>query len=294
MQVSGSTPKRSHDDAFAALDRLTHQRPHAALAVQLALAVRDDNLGAALGGVQRLAQHLERRAHVVGAGALDPLDADALDGLDDRVIALAVLVGSAGREDVLAAGRRRIAVVDDDGEVVVLVEDRVTDAAGEAVMPEAAVAHDGDRALAAVGTERRGSRSAQPVAHDAVAHVEGRQRRERMAADVRADVQRTELPSAGSSSQRKMAAPGNRCTNRTGAPAPGLRAWLRSRQRRPPCGWQAPRPRRAAAAPTAPGRRRFPCADDPRCIHRTPAGPPCPGCACSGPGGAASGWRPAR
>ena len=47
--------------------------------------------------------------------------------------------------------------------------------------------------LPPVGAEGGSAGGAQPVAHDAVAHVERRQRRERVAADVGADVQRPGL-----------------------------------------------------------------------------------------------------
>ena len=91
--------------------------------------------------------------------------------------------------NVLAARCRGIAVVDDHRHIVVAIEYRVADAAGQTVVPETAVAHDGHGALPAVGAERGRPGRPQAIAHDAVAHVEGRQRCERMAADVGADMQ---------------------------------------------------------------------------------------------------------
>ena len=63
----------------------------------------------------------------------------------------------------------------------------------EPVVPEAAVAHHRDRALAAVGVERGGAGAAEAVAHGGVADVERRQDREQVAADVAAHVMRAEL-----------------------------------------------------------------------------------------------------
>ena len=63
------------------------------------------------------------------------------------------------RDDLLRAGRRRVAVLQDHQHRVVAVEQRRLHAGEEAVVPEAAVAHDGERApLAASATRRRGSR----------------------------------------------------------------------------------------------------------------------------------------
>ena len=95
--------------------------------------------------------------------------------------------------DVLAAGRGRIAVVDDDQDVVALVEHGVADAAGQPVMPEAAVAHHRDGALAGLHVERRGAGGAEAVAHRGGADVERREDREQVAADVGADVMRAEF-----------------------------------------------------------------------------------------------------
>src|SRR6185312_1595445 len=88
----------------------------------------------------------------------------------------------------------RVVVVDDDGYIVVTIEYGIADAARQAVVPKAAVPHDGDGPPLAFVVERRGAGRPEPIAHDAVAHVEGRQRREGMAADVGADVQRADLP----------------------------------------------------------------------------------------------------
>ena len=82
-----------------------------------------------------------------------PIIPIALDG----VAGAARGVSGLGRQDVLSAGGRGVAVVDDDRQVVGAVEHRVGDAAGQPVVPEAAVAHDADRALAAGAVERRGT-----------------------------------------------------------------------------------------------------------------------------------------
>ena len=107
-------------------------------------------LGPRKSRAQRLAQHFERPAHVVGVRPPDPLDTDAFYRVDDRVVALAMHVRRARGRNVLATGRGGVAVVDDHGQVVVLVEHRIADAARQPVVPEAAVTHDGDRTFAAL------------------------------------------------------------------------------------------------------------------------------------------------
>ena len=60
-------------------------------------------------------------------------------------------------------------------------------------MPEAAIAHHRDRPAIEIGGYRGGARERHAVAEDRVAHAERRHGRERVAADVGADVGRTEL-----------------------------------------------------------------------------------------------------
>src|SRR5690606_26028501 len=101
---------------------------------------------------------------------------------------------SPGREDVLPASGGGIAVVDDDGDAVVLVEYGVADARGQTVVPEAAVAHHADRTPRPGDIESRRAGRAQTVAHSGVADIERRQAGEDMAADVAGHMQRPQLP----------------------------------------------------------------------------------------------------
>ena len=100
--------------------------------------------------------------------------------------------------DVLPAGRGRIEIVDDHDDAVVLVVDGVADAGGQAVVPEAAVAHDRDRLLVGLDVEGRGRRRSEAVAHRSAADIERRQDREQMAADVAGDVMLARVPAATS------------------------------------------------------------------------------------------------
>ena len=144
---------------------------------------------------QRLLQRVLHLRHAVGArDGLDPLHAHAAHGALDRMLRRADRVLGPRGQDVLPAGGRGVAVVHDQQHVVGAVEHRVAHAAGEPVVPEAAVAHDADGALAGLGgVERRGTGPAQAVAHGRGADVEGRQDREQVTADVAADVMRSEL-----------------------------------------------------------------------------------------------------
>ncbi len=174
-------------DAFAALNRLRHQRALAALLVQHAFRLRHDDLGAFLLGGQRLAQGVAHLPDIVGVrDGAHPLDADAAHRLLDRIVGRADLVVGVRRQHVLPAGRRGVAVVDDDMDVVRLVEHRVADRGGEPVVPEAAIAEECDRALVGLRVERGGARAAEAVAHGGRADVERRQDREQVAADVAA------------------------------------------------------------------------------------------------------------
>src|SRR5690606_24835992 len=131
---------------------------------------------------------------VVGApDRPDPLDADAAHRVLDLVSGTAGAVLGARRRNVLAAGRRGVVVLDHDGDVVALVEHGIGDAAGEPVVPETAVAHDADRALASGHVQRAGRGRAEAVAHRRVPDVERRPDREQVAADVGADVVLAEL-----------------------------------------------------------------------------------------------------
>ncbi len=80
---------------------------------------------------------------------------------------------------------RGVTVVDNDQDVVALVEDSVADATGEAVVPETAVAHEADGALAGFfRVESGGAGPTEAVSHRGSTDVERRQRGKQMAADV--------------------------------------------------------------------------------------------------------------
>ncbi len=93
----------------------------------------------------------------------------------------------------LPAGRGGIAVVDDDGEIIVAIEHRVADAAGQSIVPEPAVTHHRDGPLAGAAPEGRGARGAESISHRRVADVERRQDRKQVAADIGADVMLAQL-----------------------------------------------------------------------------------------------------
>src|SRR6185503_1484277 len=175
-------------------DPLTQLRRNPPLPVELAFALRDQHLRAGLGGRERLAQRAERGLHVVGMHAPHPGHADTADRLLDWITHLPFRNVGPGGEDVLAAGRRRVAIVDDDGETVVAVEHGVADAAREAVVPEPAIAHQRHRPGAGRAIlECSRTRGAEPVTHDAGAEIERRERRKGVATDVGADVHGTAL-----------------------------------------------------------------------------------------------------
>jgi len=185
-------------DPLARGRRLAHQRLLAALFVEHALALRDQHLGTRLAGGQRLFQGIAHAGDVIGAAdGANPFHTHAAHRRLDGVSGAARGVLRRRGQDVLPAGGRGVAVVDDDGEVVAAVEHRVRDAAGEPVVPEAAVPHhaDGPFALRRAGrrVERRRAGRAQAVAHGRVPEIERRQDGEQVAADVGAHVVRPQL-----------------------------------------------------------------------------------------------------
>src|SRR4029077_5507242 len=120
--------------------------------------------------------------------------ADAAYGICDGHFRGTDGIGGVGGEDVLATGGGGVAVVNNDEDAIGTVEDGVADAAGEAVVPESAVAHDADGALLGlVSIERGGAGPAEAVAHGGGADVEWRQDGKQVAADVGAHVVRSEL-----------------------------------------------------------------------------------------------------
>ena len=173
------------DDALAIPDCLGDLRLQPTLLVQHAFRGCHDHFRAVRPGGQRLLEHVAHASDVICAIDLpNPRGADPFHGTDDGVVGLAVLVLSAGGRDVLPAGRRRIEVVDDQEHSVVFVEDGVADAAGQAVVPEAAVAHDGDRPFVRLHVESRGGGRAEAEAHGRRPDVEGRQDGEQVTSDV--------------------------------------------------------------------------------------------------------------
>ena len=180
-------------DALAARELAGVLGAHAALAGQLAFAVGDDDFQAALGGLHRLLQRRHHLGDAVGAHGAQPFHAHHAQRLLDVDAGRRAVAAGGARRDVLLAGGRGVAVLHHDQHAVAFVEQIGGDAGDQPVMPEAAVAHDGDRALLHVGPDRGGAGERHAIAEDGIAHRERREGRERMAADVGRDVRRAEL-----------------------------------------------------------------------------------------------------
>ena len=105
--------------ALAVVDRLRRNGLFAALLVEHAFRRGDDDLRPLLRGGQRLLQRVAHLADIIGAVDLaHPVDADAAHRFSIGCLVAATLVVGARGEDVLAAGRRRIEIVDDDDDAV--------------------------------------------------------------------------------------------------------------------------------------------------------------------------------
>src|SRR5215468_1710924 len=137
--------------ALAALEPLGILGPHPALADELALAVRDNHLEAALSRAHRLFQGRGHPGDPVGAHLAQPFHAHtAQRGFHVHAGSLAGAAGGTRRHELLP-GRRGVAVLHDDEDAVTLVEQTAGNAGDETVVPEAAIAHHGDRTPVHVG-----------------------------------------------------------------------------------------------------------------------------------------------
>src|SRR5882762_4091998 len=140
---------------LALLDHLPKNGRHAPGSIQLTLAFRDDYLGSLVRRRQGLAQRVDALLHLVRLNRPHPLDADAAHRALDRIVGLSILRLRPRRWDVLTTGRRGVAVIHDDHDGIVLIEDGISNTAGQAVVPEAAVPHDRYRALAPLAAAQR-------------------------------------------------------------------------------------------------------------------------------------------
>ncbi len=101
---------------------------------------------------------------------------------------------AAGRgHQVLRAGGRGVAVLHDQQHGVAAVQLVGGDAGEKAVVPEAAVAHDRQRAAGEHGRDAGAAREAHAVAEDGIAQRKRREGRERVAADIGRDVALADL-----------------------------------------------------------------------------------------------------
>src|SRR5216683_5050481 len=180
--------------ALAVLDHLPENGRHAPGSIQLALAFRDDDLGSLVRRGQRLTQRVDALLHLVRLNRPHPLNPHASHRALDRIVTLSILHFRPRRWDVLTTGRRGVAVINDDRDGIVPIEYGISNAAGQPVVPEAAVPHDRYRAFAALAaTQGRPARGTQTISHDAGAHVKRRQSRERVAADIGAHMYAAQL-----------------------------------------------------------------------------------------------------
>ena len=190
----GVHAKLFFDHPLAALHRSRHLRLNAPLLVKHAFTLRNHHLGAFEVGTQGLGQ---RRLHgldiVSVVNRAHPLHAHAPHRTLDRVLRAPVLVVGAGRQQILPASSGRVVVVHNHDHTVGFVEHGVADAAGQAVVPETAIAHHRDRSLARRYIECSRAGRAQAVAHGGRTQVKRRHGGKQVAANVGGDVVHAEL-----------------------------------------------------------------------------------------------------
>jgi hypothetical protein len=193
--VSGANlvvdPEAGFHHAGAALEFFRLLDAEAALARQHAFAVGDDDLKPLLGGAHRFLQRRYHLADAMGADRSQPMHAERTECPLDTDPSRGAGAAGVARRQILLAGRGRVAVLHDDENAVALVEHVRGDAGDQAVVPEPAVAHDRDGALGHIGSG--GARKRHAVAEDRIAERERRECRERMAADIGADMGRADV-----------------------------------------------------------------------------------------------------
>ena len=174
---------------LATLQRRGHLRLEPALPLELAFGLGDDHLQSLERCAHGLAQRRRHFRHAVGVHGLLPLHTEAGERLlDAHVDCLAVVLLRRGR-NVLGAGGRGVAVFHDHQDAVILIEGGVGHARGEAVVPEAAIAHHRHGAPVEQRIDGRVGGQTEAVAQHGVADVERRQGGEQMAADIGREVE---------------------------------------------------------------------------------------------------------
>ncbi len=178
------------DDSFSIFLQLEQLRFHAALFVQRAFALRDDDLRAFFFCRERFLQGVAHHHQVVGArDCPHPFDTDSTNRVGNRELRCANGVRGLRGKDVLTARGGGVAVVYYDQDVVTLIENGVAHTACQTVVPEPAIAHKTDRALAGfLRVQRSGAGPTETVAHRRRANIERRKDREEVAPDVASNV----------------------------------------------------------------------------------------------------------
>ena len=92
------------------------------------------------------------------------------------------------------AGCGTVAVLEDDQNAVTAVEHVVGNAASQSAMPESAVTHQAHHAVFHRRSDAGRRRQSEPVSQHGIAEIEGRDRRHRVAPDIRADVDLPDIP----------------------------------------------------------------------------------------------------
>src|SRR5262249_21785468 len=133
--------------AFAALEFLGIFGAHTPLARELAFAVGDTHFQPALGGLHRLLQRLDHDADAVGAHLVQPAHTHGPQRLLNVHAGRRAGTAGGARRNILLTGGRGVTVLHDDQDAVALVEQIGRDAGNQSVVPESAVAHNGDGAL---------------------------------------------------------------------------------------------------------------------------------------------------
>ena len=178
------------NDPVPGLHLRTDFRLDATLAGKLAFTIGDDHLQPATLRCHGIAQGADDLRHRIGAHVADPFDPHPTQGaLDVLAVGLERTTADTAtlhrRRDRLVSGGGGVAVVHDHQHAIIFIEDGVGDTAGQAVVPESAVSHDGDNPPFHVRPDAGGTRQPKAVSQHRIADIEGRQGGEGMTADIR-------------------------------------------------------------------------------------------------------------
>jgi hypothetical protein len=160
---------------------------------QHAFAVGNDDFEPALGAAHGLFQRRRHFTDAVAAHRAQPGHAQRAQRFLDADPGRCAGAMSAARRQILLAGGRGVAILHDHQHAVAFVEHIRGDAGNQSIVPKSAIAHHRDGTFRHVRSNGGGARQRHAIAKNRIAERERGKSRKRMAADIGADMDRSEF-----------------------------------------------------------------------------------------------------